>query len=93
MESQLNTSGKDQNAKVSSSWDDFNISKLMNVGFKLEYVNPKCCGDKLIGDINLDDISAEVEYLQNVVLCYVLYARIFIVYAKHQKFHRTVIAT
>ncbi|PHT42457.1 Geraniol 8-hydroxylase [Capsicum baccatum] len=61
----LNT--KDQNTKLSSIWDEFDISQLANVVFKLEYVNPEFFGDKLIGELELDDISFEVEYWKNTV--------------------------
>lgn len=61
----LNT--KDQNTKLSSIWDEFDISQLTNVVFKLEYVNPEFFGDKLIGEIELDDISFEVKYWKNTV--------------------------
>ncbi|KAK4733492.1 hypothetical protein R3W88_007753 [Solanum pinnatisectum] len=64
--------GKDTPMKGKSIWENFDISKTANAGFKLEYVNPKCCDNKLIGEIDLGDISSEIEYWQNDVVCYVL---------------------
>lgn len=39
--------------------------------FKLEYVNPKTQGETSIVEIELDDISMEIEYLGKSVVCYV----------------------
>ncbi|MCD7452079.1 hypothetical protein HAX54_014919 [Datura stramonium] len=48
------------NAK--SIWNSFDISKISNAGFKLEYVDPGCVGKQLIEDIQVEDISSEFEY-------------------------------
>lgn len=48
------------------------MSKIANAGFKLDYVVSEYCDNKLIGEIHLGDISSEIEYWQNAVVCYVL---------------------
>lgn len=55
-----------------SIWDNFDISKISNAGFKLEYVNPETHGESLIGEIVLDDINTEIEYWKSAIVCYVL---------------------
>lgn len=39
-----------------SIWDDFNISKLANAGYKLDYVAPSKSGAQQVMEIGLDDI-------------------------------------
>ncbi|XP_070025730.1 uncharacterized protein [Nicotiana sylvestris] len=58
--------------KKSSVWDNFDITKISNVGYKLEYVQPKTTGELNFVEIELEDISTEVEYWRNAVICYVL---------------------
>ncbi|KAH0696218.1 hypothetical protein KY290_013576 [Solanum tuberosum] len=55
-----------------SIWDDFDISKVSNTGFKLEYVEPTSYDSSAIVDIDLEDISSEIAYWKNYVVCYVL---------------------
>nr|XP_016478301.1 PREDICTED: uncharacterized protein LOC107799673 [Nicotiana tabacum] len=55
-----------------SVWDNFDIGKITNAGFKLEYVRPEIEGDKLIEEIDAEDIESEIEYWKNAVVCYVL---------------------
>ncbi|XP_059315537.1 uncharacterized protein LOC132066188 [Lycium ferocissimum] len=57
-----------------SVWDNFDIAKITNTGLKLEYVPPTNKGDQLIVEIKDKDISSEVEYWKNSVVCYVLSA-------------------
>lgn len=53
-----------------SIWDDFDITKLSNAGYKLEYIDLAKKGD--IVEIELEDISSEITYWGNAVVCYVL---------------------
>lgn len=50
-------------------WDSFDIGKIVNVGFKLEYVAHTTFGATLNIEIELEDISSEVEYWRNSVVC------------------------
>lgn len=61
-----------QTGKRNSIWDEFGITKLSNVGFKLEYIQPKLYGESRVSTIELEDISSEIEYWQNAIVCYVL---------------------
>lgn len=45
-----------------SVWEDFDLSKISNAGFKLEYVAPKTHGESPIVEIELDHISSEIEF-------------------------------
>ncbi|KAH0709166.1 hypothetical protein KY284_010593 [Solanum tuberosum] len=56
--------------KKKSIWDDFDIVKLANVGYKLEYVTPTKKG-KLV-EIEMEDRRYEITYWVNVVACYEL---------------------
>lgn len=56
--------------KQTSIWDSFDISKGSNTGFKLEYVAPNA--DLKLVEIELEDISSEIEYWRNSVVCYVM---------------------
>ncbi|KAG5619842.1 hypothetical protein H5410_005060 [Solanum commersonii] len=58
--------------KRSSIWDNFDIEKVVNAGFKLEYVAPSNTGKSVYVEIELNDISSEIEYWKNSVVCYVL---------------------
>ncbi|XP_070051743.1 uncharacterized protein [Nicotiana tomentosiformis] len=55
-----------------SVWEDFDLSKISNARFKLEYVAPKTHGESPIVEIELDDISSEIEFWKNADVCYVL---------------------
>lgn len=55
-----------------SVWDNFDLTKLAKAGFKLEFVTPEKKGESSICDIYIDDISSEIAYWKNVVVCYVL---------------------
>lgn len=46
---------------VASVWDNFDVSNLLNAGFKLEFV-PNFQDNKEIGEIDEDDISSEIKY-------------------------------
>ncbi|KAK4707000.1 hypothetical protein R3W88_033439 [Solanum pinnatisectum] len=65
MEDEANALGKKK-----SIWDDFYVVKLVNVGYKLEYVMPTEKGD--IVEIEMEDIRSEITYWGNAVVCYVL---------------------
>lgn len=54
--------GKDPYCKGKSIWDSFDISKIANAGFKLEYVNPEYYNNQKIGEIEMGDISFEIEH-------------------------------
>ncbi|KAG5616778.1 hypothetical protein H5410_016602 [Solanum commersonii] len=56
--------------KKKSIWNDFDIAKLSNAGYKLEYVALGKEGD--IVEIELEDISSEITYWGNAMVCYVL---------------------
>lgn len=58
--------------KKTSVWDNFDITKISNAGFKLEYVSSIVQGDSNIVELELEDIESEVEYWKNVVVCYIL---------------------
>ncbi|PHU07541.1 hypothetical protein BC332_24030 [Capsicum chinense] len=45
---------------------------MNNVGFKLDYVEPANIGEKLLMEIEDDDIESGVEFWKNVVVYYVL---------------------
>lgn len=49
-----------------SLWDNF------DTGFKLEYVAPDLFDKSSISEIELEDISTEVAYWKNAIVCYVL---------------------
>ncbi|XP_059288637.1 uncharacterized protein LOC132041991 [Lycium ferocissimum] len=53
-------------------WDNFDISKVTNAGFKLEYVNPETQGDQLIVEIEEEDFVTEIEFWKHAIVCYVL---------------------
>ncbi|KAK6781941.1 hypothetical protein RDI58_019737 [Solanum bulbocastanum] len=56
--------------KKKSIWDDFDLAKLANVEYKLEYVMPTKKGD--IVEIEMEDIRYEITYWGNAVVCYML---------------------
>lgn len=58
--------------EVQSIWKDYDILKLTNTEFKLEYIDLEQVGNQLIGDIDSEDIEMEVEYWKNALACYVL---------------------
>ncbi|WMV51956.1 hypothetical protein MTR67_045341 [Solanum verrucosum] len=55
-----------------SIWDNFDISKVSNAGFKLDYVAPEMQGEIPITVIELGDIESEINYWKIIVICYVL---------------------
>ncbi|KAM3308578.1 hypothetical protein P3S67_010322 [Capsicum chacoense] len=55
-----------------SIWVNFDISKVSNAGFKLEFVSPLKAGEDKVCEIDVDDISTELEYWKNTIVCYVL---------------------
>ncbi|KAH0735031.1 hypothetical protein KY285_010738 [Solanum tuberosum] len=54
--------------KKKSIWDDFDIAKLANAGYKLEYVTRTKKGE--IVEIEMEDIRSEITYWSNIVVCY-----------------------
>lgn len=44
----------EQNDLKACIWGNFDISKISNAGFKLEYVNPETEGAQLIGEIDFE---------------------------------------
>ncbi|MCD7467480.1 hypothetical protein HAX54_004934 [Datura stramonium] len=58
--------------KKTSIWDNFDISKVSNAGFKLDFVAPDKHGEIPICEIALEDISSEVLFWENSKVCYVL---------------------
>lgn len=44
-----------------SSQDNFDIDKVDNAGFKMDYVARTIQGESIISEIELDDISSKVE--------------------------------
>lgn len=57
-------------SKKKSVWDDFDITKLVNLEYKLEYVTPTKNGE--IAEIKIEDIKYEIIYWGNVVVFYEL---------------------
>ncbi|KAG5568182.1 hypothetical protein H5410_064802 [Solanum commersonii] len=55
-----------------SIWDSFDISKLSNVVFKLDYVAPEMQGETPISVIELRDNESKIKYWKTIVVCYVL---------------------
>ncbi|XP_019244532.1 PREDICTED: uncharacterized protein LOC109224406 [Nicotiana attenuata] len=55
-----------------SIWDNFDITKVTNAGFKLEFVEPALHDETPVCEIETEDISSEIEYWKNAVVCYVL---------------------
>ncbi|XP_019263718.1 PREDICTED: uncharacterized protein LOC109241432 [Nicotiana attenuata] len=53
-------------------WDNFDITKVTNAGFKLEFVEPIVHDETPVCEIETEDIKTEIEYWKNVVVCYVL---------------------
>ncbi|MCD7447783.1 hypothetical protein HAX54_034768 [Datura stramonium] len=53
---------RQQNMKKVSVWDKFDIAKMSNAGFKLEFVEPTKHGESSICAIEIDDISTEIEF-------------------------------
>lgn len=62
----------DELTKKASIWENFDITKITNVVFKLEFVSPAIHGNSPICEIDIEDISSEISYRKNVVVCYVL---------------------
>ncbi|KAJ8431247.1 hypothetical protein Cgig2_011771 [Carnegiea gigantea] len=55
-----------------SFWANFDISKLRNVGHKLEYIQPQIHNEVKCMKIVLEDVESEIKYWESVVVCYVL---------------------
>lgn len=45
-----------------SIWEKFDVSKLSNVGFKLDFISPLDCNGEKNGCIKLEDIQSEIEF-------------------------------
>lgn len=54
--------GKKTQCKGKTIWDNLDNSKIANAGFKLEYLNLECYNNQNNGEIDLGDISSEIEY-------------------------------
>lgn len=52
--------------------DSFDIDKVVNAGFKLEYIAPTTQNESINHEIKLEDISLKVEYWKKSIVCYVL---------------------
>lgn len=68
----VNIIEKEMSKKKGSVQDNFDIEKVVNEGFKLDYVAPTMQGGSIINEIELDDISSKGEYWKNSIVCYVL---------------------
>ncbi|XP_060183323.1 uncharacterized protein LOC132613322 [Lycium barbarum] len=55
-----------------SIWDNFDISKISNAGFKLDFVSPLKEGESHVCEIEIEDITSKIAYWRNAVVCYVL---------------------
>uniref|UniRef100_M1DD49 Uncharacterized protein n=1 Tax=Solanum tuberosum TaxID=4113 RepID=M1DD49_SOLTU len=55
-----------------SIWDNFDITKTSNAGFKLNFVSPITQGQIPVCEIDLEDITSEIDYWKNAMVCYVL---------------------
>ncbi|PHU03296.1 hypothetical protein BC332_28547 [Capsicum chinense] len=64
--------GRNITAPKASIWDKFDINKLNNSGYKLDYVKPIRTWEMVLVEIKEDDISSEIEYWKNTIMCYVL---------------------
>lgn len=62
------------------------LQKSQIAGYKLEYVARKTHGEASIVEIELDDISCEIEYWEKVMVCYFLSTHsLFVVIRGHVK--------
>lgn len=59
-------------SRKGSGWDNFDLIKIAKAGFKLKFVAPEKRGESSICEIDIEDISTEITYWKNVVICYVL---------------------
>lgn len=62
----------DKMEKKSSIWDNFDVGKISNVGFKLDYVSPMKQGESAVCEVEIEEISSEINYWKTAVVCYVL---------------------
>ncbi|XP_016503545.2 uncharacterized protein LOC107821624 [Nicotiana tabacum] len=62
----------EEKEKKKSVWDNFDIGKISNAGYKVEFISPKVHGDATVCEIEIEDIRSEIEYWKNTVVCYVL---------------------
>ncbi|PHU14690.1 hypothetical protein BC332_15895 [Capsicum chinense] len=58
---------EEETERKTSIWDNFDISKVSNAGFKLEFVSPLKAGEDKVREIDVDDISTELEYWKNTI--------------------------
>lgn len=56
-------------------WDNFDIGKISNAGFKLGYIAPETHGKSSVCAIDVEDMSSELDYWKSIVVCYVLGAQ------------------
>lgn len=54
-----------------SIWDNFDITKVTNVGFKFDYIAPEMHEEIPVCE-ETEDITTELDYWKKVVVCYVL---------------------
>lgn len=52
----------DESEKKSSIWDNFDIGKISNAGFKLDYTSPNKQSESTVCEIEIEDISSEINY-------------------------------
>ncbi|XP_015060309.1 uncharacterized protein LOC107006214 [Solanum pennellii] len=52
--------------------DNFDIAKVSNAGFKLEYVAPEVYDESPVCEIDFEDINTELAYWKNAIVCYIL---------------------
>lgn len=52
--------------------ENFDIGKITNAGFKLDYVVPMKQGETTVCEIGTEHISPKIAYWRNVVVCYIL---------------------
>lgn len=57
-----------------SIWDNFDITKMSNADFKLQYVSPVKYGKNSVVERELEVIESEIEYWRNAIVCFVLEA-------------------
>lgn len=51
--------------------DSFDINKISNAGFKLDFVTLEIINKVHVCEIEVDDITSKIEYWQTAIMCYV----------------------
>lgn len=60
-------------------WEKFDVNKMRNIGFKLDYVEFVVMGSEFVCIIDFDDIKLEVDYWGIDLVCYVLGVNFFLI--------------